>query len=475
MPRRPFSAPALRRSLAAAALAAAAGAGAPAAASAAPVAQLSGGAPAQPTVVCGTSQAVRAVVPGAHLTAVVPGAKSKAARRARLGTTLVVEQCVAGAWKQQQRIKVGGRAHALRRALDSTAIGDIRIRTRTRKGGSGRAQYARVGVGEIVDVPVAFKVVNQNRTPVPCLGAPDGKTYEIHGSLVAPRTVLDSGAAAATLYLHGLGYSGFFFRFQAVPGYDYGRQQAEAGHASVVVTRLGNPSDPGLSDGNKTCLSSQADMADQMIGALRSGSYTLGGGAGKAFKKVALAGHSLGGFITEITQYSFHSADAIAVIGYTDVPSPLALLQFSNATADCLTAPKHAGPGDAGPPNYAPYGETDQDFIGAHLYDIDPAVQAAVVKMKNRDPCGDLISAGATLVANQPLIRTITGPVLVISGGNDALFPPPTNLLQAKTGYPLSDDVQLVELPNTGHAVTLGLSHGAFRAAMDTWLKGHGF
>ena len=65
---------------------------------------------------------------------------------------------------------------------------------------------------------------------------------------------------------------------------------------------------------------------------------------------------------------------------------------------------------------------------------------------------------------------------LALEGGeNDALFSPPTNVLQAKTGFLSSKDVQLVEIPSTGHAVTLGRSHLAFRADMDTWLKGHGF
>ena len=64
--------------------------------------------------------------------------------------------------------------------------------------------------------------------------------------------------------------------------------------------------------------------------------------------------------------------------------------------------------------------------------------------------------------------------MLVVSGRNDALFTPPTNQIQAATSYPSSGDVELVELPNTGHAVTLGNSHAVFQAEMEEWLSAHG-
>ena len=64
--------------------------------------------------------------------------------------------------------------------------------------------------------------------------------------------------------------------------------------------------------------------------------------------------------------------------------------------------------------------------------------------------------------------------MLVISGADDALFSPPTNTLQAARSYPGSPSVSLVELPDTGHAVTLGRTHEAFRAAMARWLTAQG-
>lgn len=325
---------------------------------------------------------------------------------------------------------------------------------------------------DIVDVPVSFQVANQNHTPIACVPAQDDRTYTVHGRLIAPRAALQSPSRAVTLYLHGLGYSSFFFHFTDVPGYDYATQQAAAGHASVIIDRLGNPAHDDLPNGNATCLPAQADMADQIVRALRAGRYTADGGA-TSFGRVVLAGHSAGGFIAQITQYWFRSADALAVISYNDVPSTYALTTFFNASTDCLLAPRRAR-GTTGAPNYAAFGRTDADFAAGHFFDVDPAVAAAVLRRRNLDPCGDLMSALGALLADQALTALINVPVLVISGDKDALFTPPTDQLQALRSYPLSPDVQLVRLPGTGHAVTLGRTHEAFRAAMDRWLTAHG-
>lgn len=445
------------------------------AAQAAPAVTLTGGTAPAPVRLCGATHPARAVPAGGALALHVAAARLDRVRTSRRGSTVVVDRCQAGRWTALATVTLGARRTPLHTDLTGTAgpAADLRVRTRSRSGRFGRAAFARVGVGEIVDVPVSFAVVNQNRTPLPCPGTPDGKPYTLHGTLVAPRAVLEAPKPAVTLYLHGLGYSGgLFFRFQDVPGYDYGLQQAQAGHASVVLDRLGNPSHDDLPDGNATCLPAQADMADQVVKALRKGSFTVPG-TPRAFDRVLLAGHSAGGLVTEITQYAFASADAIAVIAYNDAPSPLALAQFSTAGGDCLTAPQHAH-GTTGAPNYAPFGRTDADFTAAHFHDIDPVVARAVLARHNRDPCGDLLSALQGLIGNEILSHTIGAPVLIISGADDALFTPPTNKLAAATAYPASSQVTLDELPDTGHAVTLGRTHDAFRSAMDRWLSAHG-
>jgi pimeloyl-ACP methyl ester carboxylesterase len=415
------------------------------------------------TEICGQKHRVETVDPGTALTLRVGPRRG--------GRTVVrIDRCTQGRWKLIRTARSHRRSGALVRrniAKDGKAQ-DLRARVR-----GGRPAYARVGVGEIVDIPFTTTVANQNRTSIPCLGAPDGKTYPIHGALVAPRSALEARDPAVTLYVHGLGYSSFFFHFEEVPGYDYAEQQARSGHASVVIDRLGNPAHDDLPDGNATCIPAQADMTDQVIAALRAGNFELDGARAPKFRTVLLAGHSAGGFIAQIDQYSFESADALAVISYTDLPSPLAVTTFFAAGQDCLTAPQRAH-GDSGAPNYAPFGRTDADFAAGHFHDIDPEVERIVLERHNRDACGDLMSALQALIADQVFTRTIQAPVLVISGTNDALFSPPANRIQAAASYPSSSDVDLVELPDTGHAVTLGRSHKAFTDAMNEWLSAHG-
>jgi len=461
-----------RRAVAIAVLAgalAAAGAAPAAAAPGVPDVALDGGTVAR-TRICGTVERVNRVAVGAVARIGVAPAGGPRGRKARRTSVVLVERCVEGRWRTERTHGLGGRRRAMTARLPTSTDGDLRIRVRLAGGRLGSPAYVRSGVGEIVDVPVQLSVVNRNRTAIPCLGAPDGKTYPIHGSLVAPRSALEADRPAVTVYLHGLGYASWFFRFRDVPGYDYGLAQARAGHASLVIDRLGNPAHDDLPDGSATCIPAQADMADQVIRALREGK--VGGvPGGRAFKRVLLAGHSLGGFITQVAQYSFGSADAIAVIGYTDVPSPLALGQFADAGVQCLTAPQHAH-GTTGAPNYASFGRTDADFAGAHFHDLDPKVQRIALQRHNRDTCGDLLSALQALAVDQVGTRVgITVPVLVISGTQDALFLPLTSQLQASTAYPRSPHVDRVELPGTGHAVTLGRSHEAFRTSMDRWLR----
>lgn len=149
----------------------------------------------------------------------------------------------------------------------------------------------------VVDVPVSFKVFNRNDTGVPCGQEPDGEVYTVRGNLVAPRDLIRAASPAVTTYLHGLGYSSFFFHLTEVPEYDYARAQAGQGHVSLVIDRLGNPAHDELKDGNNTCLPGQADIANQIIEHLQAGSYTTTGTVTPRFERVILAGHSAGGLI----------------------------------------------------------------------------------------------------------------------------------------------------------------------------------
>lgn len=221
----------------------------------------------------------------------------------RQGTTLTVERCHAGAWKDHQRIKLG---RARSRVIGTSVVGDYRVRARA-GGRHSRRAYLRVGAGEIVDVPLRFEVRNVNRSKVPCLT--DGRANTVEGQLVAPRAALTAARPAVTLYLHGGVIAGRgTFRFGEVVGYDYGYEQARAGHASVTVDQLGY-GDSSIPDGFAICAGGQADIAHQVVSALRSGAYAPRGERPVRFARVALGAHSLGGLIAPIEAYSFNDID----------------------------------------------------------------------------------------------------------------------------------------------------------------------
>jgi pimeloyl-ACP methyl ester carboxylesterase len=334
------------------------------------------------------------------------------------------------------------------------------------------ADAARSVSGSVVDIPVTFQVINRNTTHIPCMQEPDGKTYTIHANLVAPKDLVRVDSPAVTMYLHGLGYSSFFFHLTEIPEYDYAREQAEQGHVSLVVDRLGNPAHDELKDGNGTCFPAQADMADQIADQLRTGGYQAKGVIPK-FSRVILAGHSAGGLIAELTQAIFQSAEALAVIGYNHFPSPLALQTFFAAGQDCLTAPQPAR-GDSGAPNYAPFGRTDEDFAAGHFHDVETAVANVVLRKRNRDACGDLLSGLQGLIGTSTMTPAILVPVLLISGENDALFPPEGSAIETQTSYPQAARLGSVVIKNTGHAVTMGRTHEEFRYLMAQWLAANG-
>jgi pimeloyl-ACP methyl ester carboxylesterase len=100
---------------------------------------------------------------------------------------------------------------------------------------AGSAEAASPPVAE----QVTFAVRNTNGSGVGCHS--DGAAAEIKGHLIAPARLLSRPARrrAVTLYLHGLGFGEWFWNFAAAPGYDYAQAQARAGHASVVIDRIG--------------------------------------------------------------------------------------------------------------------------------------------------------------------------------------------------------------------------------------------
>jgi pimeloyl-ACP methyl ester carboxylesterase len=338
---------------------------------------------------------------------------------------------------------------------------------------AGRGRHRWQPASTVVELPVSFNVQNINRSRVPCLS--DGRLYTIKGHLVAPRSALRSAAPrAVTLYLHGTTVGESTWRFKAVAGYDYAHALARAGHASVTIDQLGY----GASDipnGLQICTGSQADIAHQIVGKLRSGDYRVASGRPPTFQRVALAGHSFGGFVAPIEAYSFKDIDALVIAdSAADQIGSLAnttevFARPDGVLAVCLRLGDPKRPDAPGGYAYTYKPNTRLLFSNAA-----PTVIDAFGGLRERDPCGPWGSAQLTQLADRLYLGSITVPVLLVFGRQDAIFPPPEGEQQSAL-FTGSHDVTLTYIENAGHMVMLQRTARAFRTTVSNWLQTRGF
>jgi pimeloyl-ACP methyl ester carboxylesterase len=325
----------------------------------------------------------------------------------------------------------------------------------------------------IVDLPVSFTVQNLDRTAYgpteqltcPADPAAQGATWTVRAHLVAPAAALRRPGRSVTVYVHGLAVDGdTSFHFRDVPGYDLAGELARRGHTSVVIDRIGyGPS--SHPDGRELCTGAEADMLHQVVQHLRSGDY-----GGPSFQRVALAGHSAGGLLAQIEAYTFHDVDALAVLSYEDQGfTPLLLTELGRHAARCATAAS----------GYAPTFDDRTDAVApadntaAALFsqNADPRVVADVIAVHPADPCGE---NPLPYIASDPVeLASVTVPVLLVYGADDALLDPALAPVQAS--HFGSRDVHTLIIPRTGHLLMLERTTPVFRSALSTWLHAHRF
>jgi pimeloyl-ACP methyl ester carboxylesterase len=312
---------------------------------------------------------------------------------------------------------------------------------------------------KVTSLPVAFQVKNTNTTNVPCM--PDGATYTVRGHLTAPSKGKRSGV---TLYLHGLGLGEWLWNFQPVKSYNFVRGMARAGHVSVTIDRLGYGSSDKPVSGKTVCIGSQADIAHQIVGQLKTGSY--GATQTRKFKKVAIAGHSAAGQISITEAYTYGDVKALAVVGFSFSNLPRANNEFGFERIAC-----DAG-GDPVPglTNYGFFGRTDAGFRSTMFRSAPKAVQDAAVKLHYPDPCGDNYSLIPAIQRQPASAGKVKVPVLVVCGNKDVLYAPFGCEAQADR---FSKGRTLI-LRNTAHGVPLERSAKTFRKRLERFLNRSG-
>jgi pimeloyl-ACP methyl ester carboxylesterase len=321
---------------------------------------------------------------------------------------------------------------------------------------------------------VTFTVQNVNRSKLAC--STDGATYQVKGHLVGPRSAPAGkkrrSRGAVTLYLHGLGFGEWFWRFTGAPGYDYATAQARIGHTSVVIDRLGYDAS-GHPEGSRSCLGGHADVAHQIVQQLRQGSYTVDAGKPKRFRKVALAGHSAGAEIANVAAYSFRDVDALILLSFSYSNLPRAQLALGPTRALCQAGGEPSEPG--GPSGYAFFGQpAPGDFQSIMFAKTKASVLSAATALRNRDPCGDTDSIIRSLLQQRTFLPQIRVPVLVLCGTRDALYSA-LGCEQQKERYTRSRGAKLELVRGAGHALTLERTAPTVRKRLSRWLSKRGF
>lgn len=315
---------------------------------------------------------------------------------------------------------------------------------------------------DVSSTPVEFDVVVQNNSGAPCLGTPDGQRVVMRGVLVGPSDEVSGDEVDGALYSHGNGYGKFFWHYTDDRTYDYASDMARRGHVSLAIDRLGYE-DSDAVDGNAVCFGHEADVLHQVIGQMRAGEYR--GDHSPAFRRLALVGHSASGFVADQEAAGFHDIDALGIISSGEL-----------AAGDSTVIPERVaghqqrciGQSDG----FAPLEANEAEFRSDHIFNMEEDIAAAIVARRTDDACAGTRNAATTVSSAATRNSTIDVPVLVLAGANDAFFPDQQTQAASYTGSP---DVDLVVIPETGHALAFGRTAPQFRDEMHNWLTANRF
>jgi pimeloyl-ACP methyl ester carboxylesterase len=315
---------------------------------------------------------------------------------------------------------------------------------------------ATASAAEVETTPLRFSVDNVNRSGLACPA--DGRRYELRGWLTAPK---DHDGRSVALYLHEYSFASHFWRFPD-DRYDYAAALARAGHASVVIDRLGYGTSP-IPEGTATCLGAHADMAAQIVKQLRA----------RGYRRVALAGHSVGAAIAELTYHSFGGVDALALFGWAHNGYTRESLQESFVQGGVCTRGGEAKR-EGAESGYAYYGQSPENFKALAFHDAEPDVFARMAALRERDPCGDAATLTASVAFDASKAADVKVPVLLVMGEEDKVFEPGTAEEQ-RDRYTGSDDVTLIEQPRASHALTLERTAPQMRELVAQWFARRGY
>ena len=312
----------------------------------------------------------------------------------------------------------------------------------------------------VVDIPIAFSVVNKNDSPLPCPS--DGRRYTVRGHLVGPAAeVARPKDSVVSLLLYGWDAGEWNWRFADVGGYDYAVEMAKLGHVSASIDWPGYDSSDRPS-GSQICWGSAADITHQVIQALRTGRYRAGSRAAPAFRTVLVSAHDVGPVAAVMEAYTWHDIDGITtqVLAHQGF-EPYILDLYAQRVAECA---------QGGDDEYVYFGPPDGQFRSDLFLErrTDPAVIDAVIARRNRNPCGLVNSNGAAITMNRIRMSEVEVPALLVVPGPDD----PVVSRDGEEGEAArygGDDVTTAWL-DSGHFMMLEQCAPAFRQLTAYWI-----
>jgi hypothetical protein len=326
----------------------------------------------------------------------------------------------------------------------------------------------------ILDLPVAFEVTNTNDSGVACPS--DGDAYTVRGRLVGPRSALErQGRRVVTVYLHGFNVGAFMWHPPGFPELDLPAALARRGHVSLTVDRLGYDTS-GHPHGLLSCFGSAADVAHQLAGKLRSGDYAVSGASPPTFSRVVLAGHDSGAAIADIVAYSYKDIDAIVHFNWAEQGfTQETRVGFAEAASVCASGGQAAeqGPPDRDDPAGGPSGYvqflTDAQ-IRSKQFNTEPDVVDRLLRLVNRNPCGEFTQAPQVAQTNIQRLPEIRIPVLYGYTDHEFVWTQ-EGLAQQADHYRNSSDLTTVVIRNAGHFPQFARVARVFHASIAEWLR----
>src|SRR3954447_8753158 len=342
---------------------------------------------------------------------------------------------------------------------------------------SGPATRAAADVGGVVDLPVAFKVRNTNTSALPCPS--DGTEYTVRGHLVGPRSALDgSRPRAVTVYLHGFNVGAFMWRLPGFPQLDLPIALAKLGHVSLVLDELGYDTSDHP-NGSLACVGSQADITHQLVRKLRNGDYAVAGARPTTFQTVVRGSHDVGALIADIEAYSYQDVDALIHLTWADQGfTQTAITGFADLLPTCASGgqPAEQGPPARDDPAGGPSGYVQfltDATIREQQPELDPAVMDKLMRLVNRNPCGEFAFIPEANQLNAQRLPEIHVPVLYGYGKLEFLWTQ-DGLAQEAQLFRGSRDLTTVVFRNAGHFPQFSRVASTFQTTVAEWLRSRG-